>query len=58
MSNCAPPFLLVQLSTLPRETWSGRAVFHPMEQRGNEPVWEMSEEDFQDVLITFPEDYR
>lgn len=58
MSTCAPPFDLVQLSTLPQETWKGRAVFHPMEQGADGPVWEMSEEDFQENLLTFPEDYR
>lgn len=52
-----PPFDLVQLSTLPQETWKGRAVFHPMEQ-GQLPVWEMSEEDFQEHLSTFAEDDR
>lgn len=54
----APPFDLVQLSTLPQETWKGRAVFHPMEQGAGGPVWEMSEEDFAERLSEFVEDDR
>lgn len=54
----APPFDLVQLSTLPQENWKGRAVFHPMEQQGDVPNWEMSGEDFAEHLATFAEDYR
>ncbi|MEZ4322548.1 MAG: hypothetical protein R3F61_34090 [Myxococcota bacterium] len=30
---------LVQLSTLSEATWAGRIVFHPHEQRGDEPIW-------------------
>lgn len=44
-----PPFDLVQLSTLPVDTWLGRAVFHPMEQRGDEAIWLISDEDREDA---------
>lgn len=35
----APPLPLVQLSTLPRHLWRGRAVFHPHSQRGDVARW-------------------
>ena len=35
----APPFDLVQLSTLPLEQWKGRAVFHPGSQQGGDAYW-------------------
>ena len=54
----SPPFELIQLSLLPSETWKGRAVFHPMEQGLNGPLWEMSEEDFAENLREYPEDDR
>jgi hypothetical protein len=46
----APPFDLVQLSSLPEETWLGRAVFHPLEQRGDDDgnvvaIWTLTDED-------------
>lgn len=34
-----PPDGLVQLSTLPRDTWVGRSIFHPMQQAGGVPYW-------------------
>ena len=34
-----PPFDLIILTALPRATWVGRAVFHPMSQDGGEPEW-------------------
>lgn len=50
----APPFDLVQLSTLPESEWHGRAVFHPMEQRGvdGQPVafWTITDEDRADAI--------
>lgn len=44
-----PPdfFSLVPLSSLPEETWKGRAVFHPHEQRGMDVFWEATPEDRQ-----------
>ena len=35
----APPFDLVQLSTLPEDQWRGLPVFHPCGQQGDEPQW-------------------
>ena len=35
----APPFHLVQLSTLPQEQWRGLPVFHPGCQMGDTPYW-------------------
>lgn len=40
-----PPFDLIQLSTLPESEWRGRAVFHPMEQRGDVASWTLTDED-------------
>ena len=44
-----PPFDLILLSTLPESEWRGRAVFHPMEQRGvdgvNTAFWTITDED-------------
>jgi hypothetical protein len=34
-----PPDGLVQLDSLPRETWVGRSIFHPMSQMGGVPHW-------------------
>lgn len=45
-----PPFDLVQLSTLPESVWLGRAVFHPMEQRGDEAIWTITPEDRADAI--------
>lgn len=45
-----PPFDLVQLSTLPESAWLGRAVFHPMEQRGDEAIWTITPEDRADAI--------
>ena len=33
------PLKLVQLNTLPRDTWVGRAVFHPLAQMGTRANW-------------------
>ena len=45
-----PPFDLIQLSTLPESEWRGRAVFHPMEQRGDEAIWTITDEDRKDAV--------
>ena len=34
-----PPAALVCLTSLPRETWLGTTVYHPMSQRGGVPYW-------------------
>lgn len=36
-----PPAGLVQLSTLPSETWVGRTVYHPMCQQEDRPYWRL-----------------
>lgn len=46
-----PPFDLVQLSTIPESQWRGLPVFHPMEQRGDVPVWVITDED-RDIALT------
>lgn len=43
-----PPEGLVQLSTLPRESWKGREVYHPMCQLGDEPFWR--EVDYPEIV--------
>ena len=43
-----PPFDLVKLSTLSEKYWKGRAVFHPMEQRGDIASWALTQEDVDD----------
>ncbi len=45
-----PPFELVQLSTLPETSWKGRAVFHPLEQRGTTAMWTITQQDVEDDL--------
>ena len=45
-----PPFDLVQLSTIPESKWRGLPVFHPMEQRGDVPIWEITDEDRADAI--------
>lgn len=35
---------LIQLTEIPIEEWVGKTVFHPHEQRGNEPIWFSEEE--------------
>lgn len=45
-----PPFDLVQLSTLPESEWRGRAVFHPMQQRGDVAFWTLTDEDREDAI--------
>ena len=45
-----PPFDLVQLSTLPESEWRGRAVFHPMQQRGDVAFWTFTDEDREEAI--------
>ena len=49
MSDRPPIERLVQLSTLPRETWLGREVWHPFSQVGDQAHWRAADE---------PESYR
>lgn len=44
----APPFDLVQLSTLPQEQWRGRPVFNPGCQVGDTPYWTGRDDPFGD----------
>jgi len=34
-----PPEGLVPLNSLPRDTWLGRFIYHPMQQDGGGPYW-------------------
>ena len=43
---------LVQLSTFPRSAWTQKIVYHPSEQRGNVPIWHVTDEDRQDAAAS------
>ena len=38
-----PPEGLVPLDTLPRNTWVGRSIYHPMMQARGVPYWRESD---------------
>lgn len=44
---------LVSLATVPRESWVGMHVLHPMEQRGDTPIWvgENGQPDFDQGVV-------
>jgi len=41
-----PPFELVPLSNFSKETWKGRAVFHPMVQIGSNAFWNAEDDPY------------
>ena len=54
-----PPEGLVPLSALPRDTWVGRSIYHPMMQAGGVPYWRESDapEIFKDEETENPEEF-
>jgi len=48
---------LVQLNSLPQQTWVGRRVLHPMEQWSNNPNWNIDRPD-QGIIVDWELDDR